>query len=212
MDKYYVYRPLLDMIGYTEGTDEGRGYNETLAYGKFTGGDVNLVGMTLDQVDALQTKMLAHPKNNMNSSAAGRYQIVRTTRRDIQNKLGISGTALFGEAMQDRMGCYLLGKRGIDKWLEGGLSTDDMLENLAKEWASLPMPSGGGYYGGQHARVEPLHVKEVLAQVKDRWIRRDHPYTEIPANEPPSNRWKLWLIALVFGVITCVTILGALSQ
>ncbi len=40
-DRYYVYRPMLDLIGFTEGTDKGDGYNETLAYGAYTGGDVN---------------------------------------------------------------------------------------------------------------------------------------------------------------------------
>ena len=52
---YAVYRPVLDLIGKSEGADKGRGYNETLGYGimfygKVTKGtDVNLIGMTLDQ-------------------------------------------------------------------------------------------------------------------------------------------------------------------
>ena len=57
-DKYHVYRPLLDLIGHAEGTDRKRGYNETLGYGAFTGGDVDLVTMTLEAIDALQTRML----------------------------------------------------------------------------------------------------------------------------------------------------------
>jgi hypothetical protein len=39
-DKYHAYRPLLDLIGFTEETDKGRGYNETLAYGKMLDGKV----------------------------------------------------------------------------------------------------------------------------------------------------------------------------
>ena len=39
-DKYYVYRPLLDLIGLSEGTDKGRGYNETLGYGIMLDGKV----------------------------------------------------------------------------------------------------------------------------------------------------------------------------
>jgi hypothetical protein len=78
-DKYWVYRPTLDLIGTSEGTDKGRGYNETLGYGAYTGGDVNLVGMTLDQIDKLQTKMLQHPKNKLRSSAVWRW--ARTSRR-----------------------------------------------------------------------------------------------------------------------------------
>jgi len=124
VDKYHVYRPLLDLIGFTEGTDKKRGYNETLAYGAYTGGDVDLVSMTMKQIDELQGRMLANPKNKHNSSALGRYQIVRTTRRNIQKALSIPATALFDTDMQDRMACFLLGQRGIDKYLAGRLSED----------------------------------------------------------------------------------------
>lgn len=116
-DKYHVYRPLLDLIGFTEETDKKRGYNETLAYGALSGGDVNLVSMTMKQVDDLQGRMLSHKANNWNSSAVGRYQIVRTTRRNIQKALGIPSTALFDKDMQDRMACFLpalMGSQGED--------------------------------------------------------------------------------------------------
>jgi len=179
MDKYYVYRPLLDLIGKSEGTDKGDGYSETLAYGAYTGGDVNLVSMTLSQIDALQTKMLAHPKNKWNSSAIGRYQIVRTTMRQIRKTLGLDGKALFDAAMQDRMACYLLGLRGIDKWLAGRLSVKTLLENLASEWASLPMPNGKGKYDGQNAAVTVKQVVSALAAVKMRHSE-GQPVKEVP--------------------------------
>lgn len=168
IDKYYVYRPLLDLIGYTEGTDEKRGYNETLGYGAYTGGNVNLVGMTLADIDALQGKMLAHPKNKWNSSALGRYQIVRTTLRKIKSTLKLSNDAKFDKDMQDRMACYLLGVRGIDKYLTGRLSEDTMIDNLAKEWASFPTTKDKGYYGGQNARVKSDRVRQTLAEVRKR--------------------------------------------
>jgi muramidase (phage lysozyme) len=166
-DAYYVYRPLLDLIGFTEGTDKKRGYNETLAYGAYTG-NVNLVGMTLTQIDALQTKMLANPKNKLNSSALGRYQIVRTTLRSMRKTLGLASTALFDADMQDRLACYLLGVRGIDKYLAGRLSEDTLINNLAHEWASLPQTNGMGAYGGQNAAVKPARVRAALAGVKAR--------------------------------------------
>lgn len=174
MDKYYVYRPVLDLLGKSEGTDwnprkkRGRGYNETLAYGAYTGGHVELVSMALSQIDALQTRMLRHPANKWNSSAIGRYQIVRTTMRAIRKVLNLSGSLLFDRDMQDRMACYLLGVRGIDKWLAGRLSTDTLLSNLAKEWASLPTPSGKGHYDGQNASVSVDEVKAALAEVRER--------------------------------------------
>jgi muramidase (phage lysozyme) len=166
-DDYFVYRPMLDLLGKSEGTDKGRGYNETLAYGAYTG-NVNLVGMTLAQIDALQGKMLANPKNKWKSSALGRYQIVRTTRRNIQKALSIPSTALFDKDMQDRMACFLLGQRGIDKWLAGRLSIDTLLRNLSKEWASIPGPDGKGAYSGQGAGVSVSQVKAALAEVAKR--------------------------------------------
>lgn len=167
-DKYYVYRPLLDLIGHAEGTDRKRGYNETLGYGAFTGGDVDLVTMTLLEIDALQTRMLKHPANSFNSSALGRYQIVRTTLRAIRKTLKLSPSALFDAEMQDRCACYLLGLRGIDKYLTGRLSEDTLINNLAHEWASLPTTSGKGAYAGQNVAVSPDRVRQELTKVRER--------------------------------------------
>lgn len=180
IDTYYVYRPLIDLIGLSEGTDKGDGYNETLAYGAYTGGDVNLVSMSLAEIDKLQTSMLKHPKNKWNSSAAGRYQIVRTTLRTIKKTLLLNNASLFDSVMQDRMACYLLGMRGIDKWLSGRLSIDTLLNNLAHEWASLPMPNGKGAYGGQHAAVSVAQVKTTLEAVKARHKSGQPKQIEIP--------------------------------
>lgn len=201
MDKYFVYRPLLNLIGTTEGTDKGRGYNETLAYGRLTGGDVDLVSMTLDEIDALQTRMLKHPQNVWNSSALGRYQIVRTTLRNIRETLGLTGKELFDRDMQDRMACFLLGQRGIDKYLAGRLSEDTMLLNLAKEWASLPKPEGGGYYSGQRTAATPAQVKAVLAYVR-KLHAEGQPKQEVvpPAVEKEVEKktnWWSWLTGLI---------------
>lgn len=167
-DRYDVYRPMLDLIGRSEGTDKGRGYNETLNYGAYTGGDVNLVGMTLDQIEALQTKMLNNRRNKLRSSALGRYQIIRTTLRTMREQLGLTGREKFDVEMQDRLACYLLGQRGIDKWLAGRLSIDTLIRNLAQEWASIPKPDGKGHYEGQNAGVTVSMVKAALAEVARR--------------------------------------------
>ncbi|MCG7503399.1 hypothetical protein [Mesorhizobium retamae] len=167
-DRYYVYRPMLDLLGKSEGTDKGDGYNETLGYGAYTGGDVDLVNMTLDQIEALQTKMLANRKNKLKSSALGRYQIIRTTLRTMREQLGLTGREKFDADMQDRLACYLLGQRGIDKWLAGRLKLDTLIGNLAQEWASIPKPNGKGHYEGQHAGVSVSMVKAALAEVAKR--------------------------------------------
>lgn len=154
--------PILSLIGHTEGTDRGAGYNETLSYGAFTGGDVNLVRMTLDEVDALQTRMLRHKANKWNSSAAGRYQIVRTTLRSLRKDLGLTGRELYDEAMQDRLAMALLERRGLSRWQQGEISDDAFITNLAKEWASLPTAEGKGFYKGQRAAATPRQVLKAL--------------------------------------------------
>lgn len=204
-DRYYVYRPMLDLIGFTEGTDKGDGYNETLAYGAFTGGDVDLVAMTLKDLDALQTKMLQHPKNRLKSSACGRYQIVRTTARDIREKLPERYPAdrHYDAGCQDEMACYLLGVRGIDKYLAGRLAEDALIDNFAREWASLPTTEGKGFYGGQHAAVSPARVRQALAEVRRRH-KEGQPVQTVEVTRPvvpekveqkvkEKSNWLTWL-------------------
>lgn len=207
-DPYYVYRPLLDLTGKSEGTDRARGYNETLGYGAYTGGDRELVKMTLDQIEQLQTAMLAHPKNRWNSSALGRYQIVRTTLREIRAKLKLSGTALFDASMQDRMACYLLGKRGIDRWLTGQMTLVAIINALAKEWASLPNSKGVGHYDGQRASVTISEVQAALAMVKARDsemrarpaptpVPRDNPAPPVARPVPSDQKRGGWIAAII---------------
>ncbi|AGR47778.3 baseplate hub [Sinorhizobium phage phiM7] len=132
--------PMLDYIGQKEGTDRGDGYNETLGYGKFTNGDVNLEGMTVGQVKELQRNMLNHPENTFNSSALGRYQITRQTLTDFQGRLGISDSALFDRNTQDRLAIAIL------------KSTNGNPAKLRNRWASFKGVSRNElelkYFGG----------------------------------------------------------------
>ncbi|QEP29877.1 hypothetical protein HYP99_gp079 [Sinorhizobium phage ort11] len=181
MDKFYVYRPLLDLIGFTEGTDQGDGYNETLAYGAMLDGIVTqrgkapnivLTDMTLDQINELQLKMLKDPDNKKwNSSALGRYQIVGTTLRSMRRQLNLLGYEKFNEEMQDRLACFLLGQRGIDKYLSGRLKEDTLINQLAMEWASLPNVQGKGHYAGQRTPITVDKVRKVLAEVRERHLQ-----------------------------------------
>src|SRR5690606_7201202 len=111
-----------------------------------------------------------HPANRFNSSALGRYQIVRTALRAIRKSLSLADTALFDADMQHRCACYLLGLRGIDRYLAGRLAVDTRVDNMAREWASLPMVSGKGAYAGLNVAVSPDRVRQVLAKVRQRHV------------------------------------------
>ncbi|MBA8881731.1 tape measure protein [Phyllobacterium myrsinacearum] len=140
----------LDLIGYAEGTDKGRGYNETLGFGKFTGGDQNLVGMTLDQIDQLQSAMLKHPDNNFNSSALGRYQIVQQTLRGLRDEMGLGGNQLFSADLQDSLATRLASRRG------------NSVAGLRNEWEGLrridPGLISNAYTGGINAKMSGPRV------------------------------------------------------
>ena len=124
-----AYKPVLDHIARAEGTanQPGGGYDTSLAYGKLLPGGTEqiLSGKTLDEIDQIQTGMLRHPGNRWNSSALGRYQIVRKTLRGLRTKLGLRGDEKFDARMQDRLGAELARARGPNA------------QGLGQEWASL---------------------------------------------------------------------------
>lgn len=215
-DTYRVYRPILELIKRAEGTaPPNREYNETLAYGDLTGGHVNLINMTLAEIDQLQTQMLRHPNNRWNSSALGAYQIVRTTLRQIKKTLKIADTKRFSPELQDRFGCFLLGRRGIDDWIKGDLPLGHLIDALSQEWASLPTTEGVGYYSNQPvARATVAEVTKALKEVKTRYysnssnIDDDEEFTE-EVIKPNVSDWIISVI--VFGGFAAA-IVFALSQ
>lgn len=178
--------PVLDLIGKTEGTDKGDGYNETLAYGAFTGGDVDLVNMTLGDLDKLQTAMLRHPKNGWNSSAVGRYQIVRKTLRVIKKQMGLTDDMKFTPELQDRMALHLLKGRGLDQWLAGKKSDAAFMNQLSKEWASLPNAKGSGSYKGQGIGTTSSGLLAALQQLKASGADLTN-VAELPREKPEAS-------------------------
>jgi muramidase (phage lysozyme) len=156
-------RQLMDLIGRSEGTDRARGYNETLGYGRYTGGNVDLTSMTLAEVSALQRRMLAHPENRQNSSAVGRYQIVGTTMRGLIQEMGLNpNETRFTPEIQDAMAARLLERRGMSRVERGQMTPEQFQNGLAREWASLPTTEGAGAYAGQRAHVSGADVQAAL--------------------------------------------------
>lgn len=147
-------RPLLDTIA--KGEAPG-GYNQR--FGERAGSPKNdLVNMTINEV-------LALPVNRQGghvSSANGRYQIIDKTLSGLVKEMGLTGNEKFDAAMQDRMAVALLERRGLADFQSGKITANQFLNNLAKEWASLPTTSGRGYYSGQGAAHAPASVINVL--------------------------------------------------
>lgn len=124
----------LDMLAWSEGTDNGRQPTNIDGYDVLVGG-------------GLFTDLSKHPAKlvrlsaKLSSTAAGRYQFLSRTWGGLQKQLMLPD---FGPISQDR-GCIELirGRRALDAVKTGQFEKAVAL--CAREWASLP---GAGY--GQH--------------------------------------------------------------
>lgn len=115
------------------------------------------------------------------TTAIGRYQFVdqpnAPTLSSLVRKLGIDpNTTLFDKETQDMLFREKLKERGLDDYLSGKLTIERFMNNLAKEWAGLPVATntrrgktklqpGWSYYsglGGNKAHVSVDEVKTVL--------------------------------------------------
>ena len=88
------------------------------------------------------------------SEAVGRYQIMEDTLRGYNNdrgagpgnplytRAGLSAGDLFSPQNQDKMALILLNQRGLQKFVDGDITREQFANNLAAEWASLPLVTG----------------------------------------------------------------------
>lgn len=121
------------------------------------------VGEVLDWQDSIDHKY--------RSEAAGRYQILEDTLRDIYSPAGVRLTDTFSEYTQDRLAIYLLKRRGLSAFLRGDMRAEDFANSLAREWASLPVVNGPkkgrSFYAGDGLNKAHAPVDSFLKLVND---------------------------------------------
>ena len=78
-------------------------------------------------------------RRNGGNSAAGAGQIIYPTLRKLVNEGVISEQSIFNEELQRKANFALLEGRGYNDWKSGRISDEKFGNNLAKEWASLPV-------------------------------------------------------------------------
>jgi hypothetical protein len=129
---------LLDLIGRVESNGN---------YNILVGGSVepNLTNMTVAEVLEYQRGMLARGHE---STAVGKYQIIRNTLSDLVKSGAVNPNEKFSQLTQDRLAIALLNRRGYQRYLQGELTADQFANRVAQEWASFPMPDGRSYYAG----------------------------------------------------------------
>lgn len=103
------------------------------------------------------------------SEAAGGYQIMEDTLRGLYHSAGMTLDDLFDEEGQDRLALALLRRRGLDDFLAMRITGEKFANNLAKEWASLPVVSGPkkgrSYYSGDGLNKSHVSVNDFMAAV-----------------------------------------------
>ena len=113
----------LDLVA--QGESGSAGYDAVLGSGKYGMPDKPVSQITLDEVLEFGDRLRHDKRNNTNSSALGRYQIVGSTLRSAMKALGLKGSDIYNAAMQDKIATYLA--------RDAGNSPD----KLRKVWTSL---------------------------------------------------------------------------
>lgn len=182
---------LLDFIGSVE---TGKSGHESygVIYGHKQGKlSKPLTEMTVAEVQAAQGTW----SKNHGSSAAGRYQFMRATLKGLIAELGIPGSSKFTADLQDKLGYELLKRRGYIAFSSGSLPPRKFGNNLAMEWASLPVlqdikgahrqvTRGETYYAGDGVNkvlTKPETVEDVLIRAANSLVPKPRP---APPSEP----------------------------
>lgn len=125
----------LDMIAYSEGTDNGRQRTNHNGYDVLVGG-----GLFTGFADHPR-KLVALPKLGIKSTAAGRYQLLSRYYDAYKKQLGLKD---FSPLSQDLIAIQQIRERRALPLIQAG-QFEQAVSQVRNIWASLP---GAGY--GQH--------------------------------------------------------------
>lgn len=155
---------------------------------------VDVSKMTVADVLAWQKRI--RDRKLAASTAAGGYQFIYMTLSACVREMGLKGTEIFDEALQNRMAVYLMQKRGLGEYLDGTISAEDFANNLAKEWASLPVVTaiqgqkrklkpGQSYYAGDGLN-KAFHAPDTVMALVRAIRTPEKPAQPVSVPEPPK--------------------------
>ena len=177
-------RPLLNVIAKAESESSGgyNAYNRGTSGGRVLGANQSIVFSSMLISDLIRRGALpiTHPERIF---AAGRYQIIPGTLLAQLTRTGISRSEYFSNENQDKLGISLLEVRGLSRFTSGAITKEQYGNNIAKEWAGLPVltgpKAGQSYYGGDgynESNVSASLVVDALQFILD--------YESTPATTP----------------------------
>lgn len=188
-----------NLLAFIRSKEAPRGYDQMYSGAEAKIGRHALTKMTLGEIFNLQRKMLAAGSA---SSALGGYQFLMKTLGGLCTELGLHANERFDQALQDRLAMRLLERRGLRKFLAGSLSREDFANNLAMEWASLPVVTaingkrpGQSYYAGDGLNAafhDPSDVLRLLDALKS----APPAFEPVPTRDVP--RVNIWTLIVQF--------------
>ena len=138
---------LLDFIGKGEGGYDSA--NRGTVGGNVVGsqmvasrGGKKVSQLTVAEIQKYQS--ITDPNNEDRLFTVGKYQAIPDTFNQAVKGLGLSGDTVFGPEVQEQVGLYLVSEKRpkVGQFLrgEGNISTDTAMIELAREFASIPVP------------------------------------------------------------------------
>ena len=138
------YKQLADAIAKDEGTytsvNTGGNPNRRVK-GDFQSKNVpNLTDMTIDEILKANEKPFGD-SNRVN--AAGKYQIIASTLKNVKKSMGLNGSEKFTPELQDKMFMHLL-PNSAKNYIEGKkVSKDKAIADISGVWSSVANPNTG---------------------------------------------------------------------
>lgn len=150
------------ILGLIRSAETSKGYDDF-----YTGSKIAppkpVTQMTVNEVIEWQRRSV---RAGSKSSAIGGYQFIGKTFRGLVDEMGLTGNEVFDQSLQDQMGLRLLARRGYNDWVAGKITDTAFANNLAKEWAGLPViggkKHGRSYYAGDGLNASTTKPGAVL--------------------------------------------------
>lgn len=213
---------LNDLLAAIRKHEAPKGYGQIYGGAKGVPKGTDVTAMTLNQVLAMQRAMV---KAGSASTASGGYQFIRKTLERTIDEMGLSGDQVWTPELQDRMAVHLMEGRGLSKYLSGTLSAEAFANNLAMEWASLPVVTaikgargrilapGQSYYAGDglnkafHKPDVIMGMVKALRAPANAGLPTEADKTDLPAGvqiPSPAPQQPIGLLQAIINIILAI--------
>ena len=140
-------KQILDLVA---GGESNGDYNAVYGIPVGSSSQPDFSNMTISQVQQYQRNRIT---SGQVSSAVGKYQFIQSTLSETVERAGFNPeTTYFTPEVQDQLMTTRLDQRGLSIWKKGNMDNNTFQDNLAKEFASVPVATA---QQGAHGAILP---------------------------------------------------------